>query len=92
MKIISAVLGGVLLASSAYAQPPGQDAPRPQNNPQLEPAPNSVMGRPTHIVCESDDRGMLKPILRMCPLNPNAPWPPPPKAKPRSGLFPLDRS
>ena len=91
MKIVIAALAGLFLATPAYAQPPAQDTPEEADVVNPKSAPVRQI-RPTHVVCETTEGGVVNPVVRMCPLPPDAPWPAPPKAKPKSGLFPLDQS
>jgi len=89
MKTILIFVVGALLAAPAFAQTPTPNAP----DMQLKAAPNGVrVLRPSHVPCEANARSIQNPVLRYCVLAPDAPWPPAPKPKPKSGILPLDQT
>jgi hypothetical protein len=94
MRPILFATAAVLLAASATAQTP--ETPRPPAAEDKQPeARGRLLGyqppavRPALVPCEPKG-GLIDPVVRMCPLPKDAPWPPPPRPKPESGIFPLD--
>jgi len=89
MKFIPLYLAAALLTAPAFAQRPAPNTP----DMQLKPAPEGVrVLRPSHVPCEADAKPVQNPVLRYCALAPDALWPPAPKPKPKSGIFPLDQT
>lgn len=93
MKSAAAVAFALLLAAPAFAQTPPPAEPPKQDDPFVPfPGVNTPLPqRPKSIPCESKG-GLIAPVVRFCPLPADAPWPPQPKPRPKSGIFPLDRT
>lgn len=98
MKLVVAAFAAVLLAGSAAAQSPQQPPPKPDTQAPQPEARGRIIGhlptdgpRPTAVPCEVQG-GLIEPVVKFCPLPADAPWPPPPKPAPKTGIFPLDQT
>ncbi|RYG31520.1 MAG: hypothetical protein EON93_12825 [Burkholderiales bacterium] len=95
MKLIPLCLVGALFVGPAFGQIPTTPDPKTPAAPDMKlyPMPEGTrIARPSYVPCEQIEQGLKQPVLRYCALAPNAPWPPAPKPKPRSGIFPLDQT